>query len=70
MPLGSNGDRGSKGTVFLFTVMPALPKAPFGFRAAHLFSCQVDQQQMVVRTAGYQLVAFCRLIARPDVWRF
>ena len=51
-PLVTNGERGSNGTVFLFTVMRALVERLLRDLAGELGAAQVEQHQVVVGAAG------------------
>ena len=56
-PEVENGVRESNGTMFLFTVMSALPSSFSATLPVRKFSAQIDEHQMVVSTARDDLVA-------------
>ena len=55
MPLVTNGDCVSLGTVFLLTVMPAVSSAVLATLPVSACVAQIDQHQVVVRAAGHDL---------------
>ena len=57
MPLVTNGDCGSSGTVFLFTVMPACAERLLRRLAGEVLGTEVHQHEVGIGAAGHDGVA-------------
>jgi hypothetical protein len=70
MPLAWNGERVSKGMVFLLTVMPASSSADLAFLAGQSPAAHVHQHQVIVRPAADQAETIAGSCLRPGLWRW
>ena len=67
MPLVTAGGRGSSGTAFLFTVMPALWSASSASSPERSRPLEVHQHEVVVGAAGHELVAAADQLGREGL---